>query len=73
MFKHKICGNQPEVPDGMSDSFDPLPPKFFMNLRCPTAPAPTEAIVTKAEQSKSIEKAKEPERSAPAKDFAGTP
>ena len=35
VFKHNICGDQPEVLDGMPDSFDPLPPKFFMNPRCP--------------------------------------
>ena len=43
-----------------------------MNPRCPPARAPTEAITTEAEQSKMVENAKEPERSAPAKDFAGT-
>ena len=35
MFKHNICGSQPEVLDGMPDSFDPLPPEFFVNPRCP--------------------------------------
>ena len=35
MFKHNICGDHPKVPNGMPDSFDPLPPKFFVNPRCP--------------------------------------
>ena len=33
-FKHNICGNLPEVPEGMPDSFVPLPPEFFENPRC---------------------------------------
>ena len=32
LFKHSICGDQPGIPDGMPDSTDPLPPKFFANL-----------------------------------------
>ena len=35
MLKHNICEDQSEVPDGIPDSFDPFPPKFFMNPRCP--------------------------------------
>ena len=35
VFKHNICGDQPEVPDGMPDSPDPLPQNFFANPRCP--------------------------------------
>ena len=35
MFKHNICGDQPEVPDDMPNSSDSLPPEFFMNPRCP--------------------------------------
>ena len=35
MFKHNICGDQPEVLNGMPDFFDPLPPEFFANLSCP--------------------------------------
>ena len=31
-LKHNICGDEPEVPNGMPDSFDPLPPEFFMSL-----------------------------------------
>ena len=72
MLKHNICGDQPEVPDGMVDSSNPLPLEFFMNPKCPPARVPTEAPLTKAEQSKTIEKAKDPKRSTPSKDFAGT-
>ena len=43
MFKHNICGDQLEVPDGMPDSFDPLSPEFFMNPRCPLVPETIEA------------------------------
>ena len=72
MLKHNICGDKPKVPDGMCDSSVPLPPEFFMNPRCPPARAPTEATATEAEQSKTVEKAKDPERSAPTEDFVGT-
>ena len=48
VFKHNIYGDQPEVPDGMLDSFDPLPLEFFMNSMCPPARAPTEVIETEA-------------------------
>ena len=37
-FKHNICDDQPEIPDGMPDSIDLLPPEFFVNPRCPLAP-----------------------------------
>ena len=35
VFKHNICGDRPEVPEGMPDSADLLPPKFFVNPGCP--------------------------------------
>ena len=38
VFKHNICGDQPGIPHGMSDSTDPLPPDFFVNLGCPPGP-----------------------------------
>ena len=72
MFKHNIYGDQPEVPDGMPDSSDPRPLKFFVNLRCLLAPTTIEAIASEAEQSKMAKKVKDLERSAPAEDFAGT-
>ena len=60
VFKHNICGDQPEVLDGMPDSFDPLPLEFFANPRC--LPTPTTTEVTAVEVDKS-EATKEPEKS----------
>ena len=34
VFKHNICGDQLEVPDGMPYSFDPLPLEFFVISKC---------------------------------------
>ena len=72
VFKHNICGDQPEVLDGMLDSFDPLPLELFMNPRCPLARAPTKAIGTEVEHNKTIEMTKELERRANIEDFVGT-
>ena len=72
MLKNNICSDQPKVPDGMPDSFDQLPPEFFMNPKCPSARAPIEATETEAGHRKMVEKAKDLERSAPVKDFART-
>ena len=63
VFKHNICGDQPEVPDGMCDSSDSLPPEFFMSPRCPPVPTATGDTVVKAHPS---EVAKEPEGNASA-------
>ena len=60
MFKHNIYDDQPEVLEGMPDSSDPLPPKFFANPRCPPVPAATKATTAKVDQSKAAE---EPESS----------
>ena len=46
MFKHNICGSQPEVPNSMPDSSNPLPPKFFVKPRCSLALVVTEATAT---------------------------
>ena len=35
VFKHNICGDHLEVPYGMPDSADLLPPEFFVNPECP--------------------------------------
>ena len=43
----KECDKR-KVPDGMPDSFDPLPLEFFMNPKCPSGRAPTKATTTKA-------------------------
>ena len=59
------------VPDRIPDSSDPLPPEFFMNPRCPLTRAPTEATVTEAEQSETVEKENEPKMRALAEDLAG--
>ena len=42
LFKHNICGSQPEVPNDMPDSSDPLPPEFFAIPRCPLVPTVVE-------------------------------
>ena len=57
VFKHNICGDQPEILDGMLDSTNPLPPEFFVNLRCPLAPT---AIKVKAVDIDLGEAAKDP-------------
>ena len=44
-FKHNICGGQPKVPDGILDSVDLLPIKYFLNPRCSSVPIVTEGTV----------------------------
>ena len=34
-FAHNICGSEPMIPIGMPDMTKSLPPKFFINPRCP--------------------------------------
>ena len=34
-FAHNICGSEPLIPIGMSDTSTPLTPEFFVNPRCP--------------------------------------
>ena len=63
VFKHNICGDQPEISDGMPNSSDPLPLEFFVNPRCRPVPVATEVTVVKVDQSEAI---KEPEKSASA-------
>ena len=72
MFKHNTCGGQPEVPKGMPDSSNPLPPEFFVNPKGPSVPTPIEAIKTEVDQSEAARRAEELERSAPTGDFDGT-
>ena len=69
MFKHNTCGDQPEIPDGMPNSSNPLSLECFVNPRCPPVSTATEAIITEVDHS---EAAKELERSAPVGDFVGT-
>ena len=61
VFKHNIYGDHPKVTYGMPDSFDPLPLEFFVNPKCPPAPAATKATEAEVDQ---IEEAKEPEINA---------
>ena len=65
VFKHNICGDHPEVPEGMLDSTDPLPPEFFVNPDCPSVQGAAEATATEAPLSKT---AKEPMEVAVAED-----
>ena len=60
-FKHNIYADQPEVLDGVPESSDPLPPKFFVSPRCPPVPAATKDTAVKAHPS---EVAKEPKENA---------
>ena len=71
MFKHNICGDQPEVQNGMPDSSYLLPLEFFVNPRCPLILAAIEATTTEVDQSEAERRAEELERSAPVGDFDG--
>ena len=51
VFKHNICGDHSNVPNGMPDFVDPLPPEFFKNPRCPSVQAVVEATMTKVPPS----------------------
>ena len=61
MFKHNICGSQPEVPDDMLDSSNPLPPEFFVNPNCPQAPTVAKAVAAEVDL---IKPSKDPEGNA---------
>ena len=56
VFKHNICGDQPEILDGMPDSFDSLPPEFFVNPRCPSTLVAIKVTVAELDQSKGTKK-----------------
>ena len=58
-FKHNICGDQPKVPNGMPDSSDPFPPKFFMSSKWPSVPAVTKDIAIEAHPSDMAKELKE--------------
>ena len=53
-FKNNICGDQPYIPDGMSDSSNPLPPEFFDNSRCPPSLASNKAIDAEVSQAGAV-------------------
>ena len=63
VFKYNICGDCPNVSEGMPDSADSLPPGFFVNLGCPSVQAITEAPTIKVP-----EVAKEPAEITASKD-----
>ena len=54
VFKHNICGDHPEVLEGMPDSADLLLVEFFVNLGCPPIQAATEATTTEAPPSETV-------------------
>ena len=58
VFKHNICANQPEVPEGMPDSSNPLPPEFFANPKCLPALVPTEVTTAEVDQGEATKKPK---------------
>ena len=64
-FKHNICGDQPEVPDGMLNSSDTLQPELFVGPKCPPVSVATD---DKAVEALPCEVVKEPEENASAED-----
>ena len=64
VLKH-ICGYHLEVPDGMPDFVNPLPPDFFVNLGCPLSKWLSRPSAIAAPPS---EMAKEPMEAATAED-----
>ena len=52
VFKHNICRDLPEVPEGMPDSADSLPLEFFVNPKCPPVQAASEATATEVPLNK---------------------
>ena len=50
VFKNHICGDRPDISDGMPDFSNPLPPEFFDNPRCPLVPAADKAIDAEVSQ-----------------------
>ena len=72
MFKHNICGDQPEVPDSMPDSSNPLPSDFFANPKFSLVLTTTKAMTIEADKSEAEGKVEELERCSSVGDFAGT-
>ena len=56
MFKHNICGGQPEVLDGMLDFANPLPPKFFASPRCPLVQVSSRVSTTEVRRGKAVDR-----------------
>ena len=57
MFKHNICGDQPEVSNGMPDSSNSLPLEFFANLSVPPTPTAIEVMAAEVDQSEATKEA----------------
>ena len=68
VFKHNIRGDHQEVPKGMLDFTDLLPPEFFVNPNCPPIQAVVKATTIKDPPR---ETAKEPMEVAATKDQSG--
>ena len=64
-FKHNIYGDLLEAPDGMPDSFIPLPPEFFVNPKCSLVSTAIKDMATEPHLSEAIQ---EPEENTPAGD-----
>ena len=45
-FKDNICGDQPEVLEGIPNSSDQLQPEFFVSPKCPLVPTATDDTTT---------------------------
>ena len=56
MFKHNICGGQPEVLDGMLDFANPLPPKFFASPRCPLVRVSSGVAIAEVRRGKAVDR-----------------
>ena len=69
MFKHNICGDQPEVPDGMPDSASALPLRFFASPRYPPFRASFAVTSVEVHHGDVVE---EPERNSIIRDLNGT-
>ena len=65
VFKHNICGDQPEILDSILDSFDPLSLEFFVSLKYLPIPKATDDTTVEVHPS---EVAKEPEKNASVED-----
>ena len=50
-FAHNICGSEPLIPVGMSNTSTPLTPEFFVNPRCPPR---SSSVLLDAEPVKTI-------------------
>ena len=53
-FKNNICGDRPDIPDGMPNSSNPLPLEFFYNPRCPPVLAVDKAIDAEVSEGKAL-------------------